>query len=373
MNFVNFVNAVDAVSIGVWKAALWTAPALLKDYGISTHLWARLESGWCPQDHSVSFVQDVSTTSRRELRSLFLSRYSPSDTVIVSHGSWKFPTTWASEFAGLGFPWIYVPQGMLEPWSLQQHAFRKRLYWKLVESRCVRSASVVRAVSSSEKANLQALLRDADVRLIPNGIESVSEEFRNANSGTTFLFLGRLHHKKGSARLVESFCRLPQSTAPGVELIVAGPDQGELARIRSLQSQFPNANLRYVGPVYGKAKEELLQTAQFFVLPSHSEGFPTSVVEAMGAGCIPLISDGCNFPEAKRNGVCLNIGTSVESIGSGIAQALQMDSLQRAQMSEAARLFILRHYTARPVAEAQAAVFHELTDRSGKTTHRKVA
>ena len=360
MNIVNLVNGVDPVSIGVWKAAVWTAPTLLADYGISTHLWAKLSNEWKAEDHSVASAQDISQLSRHKLRTQFLSRFSPGDTIVVSHGAWKFPAPWGADFARLGFPWVHVPQGMLEPWSLQQKAIRKRLYWQAVERRCIGHAAVIRAVSSSEKENLVRLLPDADVRLIPNGIQNVSSVKKLPSGKTTFLFLGRLHKKKGVTELTEGFCKTSRSKDPKVELIIAGPDQGELPHIQSVQRQYPHANIRCVGPVHGPAKEKLLEASQFFVLPSHSEGFPTSVVEAMGAGCIPIISEGCNFPEARQNDVCVSVKTTVDSICDGIEKALAMSEVQRAQISSAARSFIERHYTAKPIAATQAELFHEL-------------
>ncbi|MEJ0030745.1 MAG: glycosyltransferase [Bacteroidota bacterium] len=73
-----------------------------------------------------------------------------------------------------------------------------------------------------------------------------------------------------------------------VKLIIAGPDEGELKHIQHLIK----GNVEYAGAVYGDGKKKLLNEASYYLLPSYSEGFPTSVLEAMSYGQIPLISSG---------------------------------------------------------------------------------
>jgi glycosyltransferase involved in cell wall biosynthesis len=38
---------------------------------------------------------------------------------------------------------------------------------------------------------------------------------------------------------------------------------------------------------------ELMRASDAFVLPSIEEGFPLSCVEAIGSGCVPLVSEAC--------------------------------------------------------------------------------
>jgi glycosyltransferase involved in cell wall biosynthesis len=109
---------------------------------------------------------------------------------------------------------------------------------------------------------------------------------------TRYLFMARLHYKKGIVPLVKAW-KAVMSDRSDKMLVIAGPDEGELDRIRPLVGD----NAKYIGPVYGEEKTEWLKKSHYYFLPSYSEGFPTSVLEAMSYGLIPLISEGCNFPQ----------------------------------------------------------------------------
>ena len=94
-----------------------------------------------------------------------------------------------------------------------------------------------------------------------------------------------------------------------MKLIIVGPDEGELAKILPLIS----GNIEYKGPLFDSEKSEVLQKAHYYFLPSFSEGFPSSVVEAMSFGAIPVITQGCNFPEVFEQHLGYEISTDQES------------------------------------------------------------
>src|SRR5262245_5912907 len=108
--------------------------------------------------------------------------------------------------------------------------------------------------------------------IIPNGIELSPNHA--ANHGDDLLFLGRINWKKGLDRLIEAMRLLPE-----MRLTIAGNDE------ENYRASLPEAgNVRFVGPVSGDAKDELLRTAAALVLPSYSENFGNVVLEAMAVG-----------------------------------------------------------------------------------------
>src|SRR5690606_2109470 len=148
----------------------------------------------------------------------------------------------------------------------------------------------VRAVSRPEKANLEKQL-GRGVTLVENGVTLPEDLPPKDDQETLFLFMARLHYKKGVAPLVRAWKRVMDGAGEKT-LVIAGPDEGELEKIRPLLT----GNVRYIGAVYGKEKEDWLKRSHYYFLPSFSEGFPTSVLEAMSYGLTPLITAGCNFP-----------------------------------------------------------------------------
>ena len=77
--------------------------------------------------------------------------------------------------------------------------------------------------------------------------------------------------------------------------------------------------------VSGAEKHALLRTADLFVLPSYSEGFPMAVLEA-AAHRIPVVqTDECNFPELTAAGGAWECRPESESVERALREALTAD------------------------------------------------
>ncbi|HCW06555.1 MAG TPA: hypothetical protein DGG95_04225 [Cytophagales bacterium] len=271
------------------------------------------------------------------------------ETIVVSHGCWKKPTRVAYQMKRRGFNWIYTPHGMLEPWSLANHRLKKIIYYHLFEKRYFRLADAVRAVSTREKENLERLLR-RKVELVENGVKM--PVYKPKQNTLQFLFMARLHFKKGIVPLVQAWSRVMKGTS--AKLFIAGPDEGELIKIRP----FLNENIEYVGAVYGEDKVKLLQESNYYVLPSFSEGFPTSVVEAMSYGAIPLISAGCNFPEVFEK----SLGYRMEPKEEDIAVQLNnlKDKIYDQSLSKKNYDFIERYYSVPAIGNKLMSMYNKM-------------
>jgi glycosyltransferase involved in cell wall biosynthesis len=101
------------------------------------------------------------------------------------------------------------------------------------------------------------------------------------------LYLGRLSKDKGIFDLVRAFSKLA-SSRPNVELWLVGPDEQGIY----------NEVLNIMGPVVGQLRrvdytsepERFMQSADLFCLPSHREGFGSSVIEAAACRLPSLVS-----------------------------------------------------------------------------------
>ena len=197
---------------------------------------------------------------------------------------------------------------------------------------------------------------------IHNGVGDVRLDVVGKEHGRReFLFMSRLHHKKGVLPLMEAWAASPLSNRADCRLTIAGPDDGELNRLEAFQRNNPHvSNIRYCGPVYGEAKRELLCKSHFFVLPSHSEGFPTSLLEAMQQGAVPIISEGCNFPDVFELETGIKVEPEKESIRLGLEQAGELPESALQDLSRRARSLVSSNYTYQKIAAAQFEVFQQL-------------
>ena len=118
------------------------------------------------------------------------------------------------------------------------------------------------------------------------------------------LFLGRVHPKKNVDFLIEAWAK--SSPDPNWLLLVAGPaEPAYQRRLERLAKHYRvEQQVRFVGPVAGPDKSNLLGRAAWFLLPSKQENFGISVLEAINAGCPVAISDQVylsdDFPEKSE-------------------------------------------------------------------------
>jgi len=133
------------------------------------------------------------------------------------------------------------------------------------------------------------------------------------------LYLGRMDVDiKGLDLIVEAMSFLPPSQFC---LVLAGPDwQNGKARLENLARQLGcRDQIRFIGPVYGDKKWELLQLADIFVSPSRREAFSVALAEAMACGLPVVTSTQVNLaPDLMSDGTALVCPLNAESLADAI-------------------------------------------------------
>jgi len=242
------------------------------------------------------------------------------DRVIVN-GIWQYLSFAAwRRYAGSSIPYYVFPHGMLDPWFKETFPLKhlkKWLYWPWAEYRVLRNAAAVIFTSEEERSQARKSfwLYRCREKVSPLGVEAppissnAKSEFLSRypqlQNTRIFLFLGRLHPKKGCDMLLEAFAQMRSNDS--ISLILAGPDQ--VCRGSDLSRQVTRLNLTnrivFTGMLEGPMKQGAFANAEAFVLPSHQENFGISVVEALAARVPVLISNRVNIwreIEADRAG-----------------------------------------------------------------------
>jgi glycosyltransferase involved in cell wall biosynthesis len=317
MQIIHIVTSISRINFGVWNAAIYASEYLQRTYNISSELWVCSKCETDIIEPPIPYYYFHKKQKNVKGFRNWIEHFDKTETIIVTHGAWLLPTRLGCIAKNYGFKWIYTPHGMFEPDYVSKGRLKKFIYFNLIEKRLVTKSDRIRAVSDSEKLNLEKKFR-RDVKVVYNGVNlqqvtRVEKDDKNLN----FLFLARLQKKKGLIYLVKAWADFMYDS-PNAKLIVAGPDEGELDFVKP----FIKKNIFYFGPAYGKDKIKLFQKAHYYVLPSFSEGFPTSVVEAMSFGAIPIISEGCNFPEVFNEQLGYEVKTDKESIKNILKQLL---------------------------------------------------
>jgi glycosyltransferase involved in cell wall biosynthesis len=276
----------------------------------------------------------------------------PPDCVHI-HGLWS-PSLMAKwwQWRRRGVPAIVSVHGMLEPWAMNHKRWKKLLGWYGYQRHCLNSADALHATSEREAASIRRLNLQPHIETIPWGTDLPSlapATERNADCRTA-LFVGRIYPVKGLPLLIDAWAQLRPS---GWTLNIIGPDQaghrGELeARVRSSGL---TEEISFIGPLSGDALQKAYETAELFVLPSHTENFGMAAAEALAHGLPVIASQGTPWEVLQRENCGWWPPVSVDGIAAALADATSRSHEQLAEMGRRGRDLVRRDFTWDSVAK----------------------
>ncbi|MGA9347871.1 MAG: glycosyltransferase [Anaerolineae bacterium] len=250
-----------------------------------------------------------------------------------------------------GVPYVLSAHGSL-PIIVQRKA-AKRAYDLLFGRRLIAGASCLIAVSPVEvEQYAEAGIACERIVLVPNGLDL--DEFSRLPPRGTFrrklgipdetrvmLFLGRLHWRKGINYLIEAFARLQTRLSHSL-LLVAGPDDGELARLQALTERLRlREQVWFIGPLYGEGKLAAYVDADVLASPAVHEIFGLVPFEALMCGTPVVVTDDCGSGQLigeAQAGYLVSYG-DVEALTAALLWALT-NREEAMQMVKAGRTFI---------------------------------
>lgn len=241
------------------------------------------------------------------------------------------------------------------------HADHAYYYDLAVRHDTVIDAFIVYSRAMARRLHERLPHRRHDVHYLPYGI-TLPARLRTPSAGPLRLvFAGRLEHgQKGVLDLPAIDARL---AARGVDvewtIIGAGPDE---SRLRDAWRARP---VRWTGALDHAVTLDRLHEFDLFVLPTRAEGLPVALIEAMGAGLVPVVSDiESGIPEVVDDGVTgyrVQVG-DVEGYAAAIV-GLATDRPRLERMSGAAAMAVRGRFD--PVARGRA-YYDMLGDLAGR-------
>lgn len=269
----------------------------LLDVGLTAHPIGQGKGGYAYNSSLVPWLQEN------------LPRFD----VVVIRGLWQYHAFGAWRvLRKSNIPYFVYTHGMLDPWFKYNYPLKhlkKWLYWPWADYRVLRDARAVLFTCEEEKnlAPQSFWLYKANSRVVkygaarpPADAERVREVFFEAfpelRGKRLFLFLSRIHEKKGCDLLVNAFAEVA-SMAPDVVLVIAGPSEtGLLATLQRIAvDRGVSDRIIWPGMLQRDLKWGAFYASELFVLPSHQENFGIAVAEALGCGLPVLISNKVNI------------------------------------------------------------------------------
>jgi glycosyltransferase involved in cell wall biosynthesis len=261
--------------------------------------------------------------------------------VLHIHSLYLFHSTVASAVARHHqIPYVVRPHGTLHPAQRSVRQIRKAVFHRLIEDRNLAGAGAVHYTSAIEQGYAETAGVTAPGWVIPL---AVAAHGRSATTSNAFferfpllqdrlliVFLGRLASKKRPDLVVEAFARV-KASVPTAHLVIAGPDDGLLTRLRAqVQAYGLDHAVTFPGLVRDSVKSDLLAAAKAFVLPSNWENFGVSVAEAMAASVPVVITAGVDIStEVEEAAAGFVVTQDPDAIADRLVAILTNDELQR--------------------------------------------
>ncbi len=275
----------------------------------------------------------------------------PRSDMVHIHMLYRPPQALAAHFARRAkVPYCMQTHGALDPvvFHKRERRFAKRLYETMIEWRNLRRATGLIFTTAGERDAAAALRLQVPAYIVPAGLDidqynraTDTEGFRKHHGlegKDLILWMGRISKVKALPKLAEAFISIA-ARYPNTALVIAGPDQdNERAALEKILGDAGLENrVTFTGMVDGNEKLAVLKAAQLFVLPSYTENFGISAMEAMAVGCPVIVSDNVKIaPEIVAKGAGLSVPVEPAKLAAAMA-ALLDDPVRRATMGLAGR------------------------------------
>lgn len=255
---------------------------------------------------------------------------------------WRWPHLWMADWKEKQKrPLVCSPHGMLDPWIISNQGKLKRLVSNIFFQKGLEAVTCYHALCKKEMEDIRAYGLKQPVAIIPNGINMPEKlnEFGKLDVFHHLLYLGRLHKKKGVDLLVMALASIKRERPEllkGWKVDLVGWDDENCRE--GLEKIVGQNSLEDVvvfhGGLYGEDKLRMYANADGYILPSHGEGLPMTVLEAWSWKVPVIMTPKCNIPEGFDAGAAVRIEDNKESVAQGLRSFFEISEDERKSMGE---------------------------------------
>ncbi|EMA57759.1 glycosyltransferase family 4 protein [Halorubrum kocurii] len=229
---------------------------------------------------------------------------------------------------------------------------------RIVQSAVFKRCDRIIVLSDYWRQVFESRVPGRKIRVVPNAVDPNRFDPEYSHDPTRVTFVSSLIQRKGVRELIEAVDELASDRSLDFELAIAG--SGPLKEsVETLTARHEHAT--YHGFVTEREKRRLLSTGDVFVLPSHAEGLPIAMLEAMAGGNAVVSTTVGSIPEVidDDGGTLVDPGDSA-ALADAIGSLVEKDSAAE-RMGRKNRSLVCDEYAWATAAERITAVYEEVT------------
>ncbi len=231
--------------------------------------------------------------------------------IVSIHGIWSFKNSLLAKTCRKMFiPYTISLHGMLDPWSWKKNLFFKFLFYLFYLRKDFKYASSIHCLNKFEFNLTKKYLKKNNVYIFENLLDDsayrISEKLlkKKPKGEVKILYFGRITEKKG----LDKFITAIKKNDKNFLLNIVGPantkeDKEYLLKLKKLTQKFNlNKKIIFSNPVsQNEKKSDIINSSDFFLLPSMAEGDSVALKESVLHGLPLLITKNCKFEVEYNN------------------------------------------------------------------------
>jgi hypothetical protein len=172
------------------------------------------------------------------------------------------------------------------------------------------------------------------------------------------LFIARISRQKGLPMLLSAMNAL-RDKLDGWLLVIGGADQdGHQMEVRELVRTLGlEEHVVFAGPLFGETKLDAFAASEVFVLPSHCEGSPMIVLEAMAGRMPVLCTKAASWGELEIHACGWWPDIDETAVRNALEDVFSKSTAELEQMGERAHRLAASEYTWKVAAERSANLY----------------
>jgi len=279
----------------------------------------------------------------------------------------------------IGLPFVLTSHGTYT--TLQAYTGKRGVVRHLYEKRFLSRAKEVHCLTREEGTGLRRYGYNGASFEVPNGLalddlpfeadpydapayQSVAKDTGPVRA----VWVGVLRDDKNVRALIEAVSLLPVPMAQRLNITMVGPDyKDNLKKYHAYCRELGVAeNFDFTGPLYGSEKYDAIRAADFYVMPSHSEGMSLALLEAFASARPALLTSGCGMNYYRDRDFFVTCEPYGQDIATGLQEMMERQA-DWAKMGARALQAVRDIFNWRSVAEKMGEEYKRILEEQVKS------